>query len=256
MAQFIASPTEFHIQPMQIDTKNRHYNGTDFKPDLLPKASVAPPDAPYSGLLECPCTDRIVKKIEITYATQSSGLCKTNVANASECFEAVGKVESSKITSNQTVNTDEMPSSCSVIHHKNGSVIAYFNEQKSSQTCGGGSDFMGSFTSDPSQTSITINLDATVQNGRATITLSGPNGKWFSVGIGSPHFAMSDKPYTIVVDGTGNVSERKLGDHDPGTLLESSLTVISNSVVDGVRKVVMARYRIISVLIQMCLPLI
>ena len=92
MAQFIESPTEFHILPMQIDTKDRHYNGTDFKPDLPPKASVAPPDAPYSGLLECPCTDRIVKKIEMTYATQSSGLCKTNVANASECFEAVGKV--------------------------------------------------------------------------------------------------------------------------------------------------------------------
>merc|ERR1719167_222303 len=240
-AQFIESPTTFHIQPMQIDTKNRHYNGSDFRADLLPKASAAPPNASYSGLLECPCTDRIVKKIEMTYATQSSGLCKTNVANASECFEAVGKVESSKITSNLTVSTDEMPSCCSVIHHKNGSVIAYFNEGKSSQTCGGGSEFMGSFTSDPSETSITINLDTTVQNGRATITLSGPNGKWFSVGIGSPHFAMLDKPYTIVVDGTGNVSERKLGDHDPGTLLESSLKVTSNSVVDGVRKVVMAR---------------
>ena len=36
-AQLIESPEFFHIQPMQIDTKNRHYNGTDFKPDLLPK---------------------------------------------------------------------------------------------------------------------------------------------------------------------------------------------------------------------------
>merc|ERR1719507_1359051 len=59
-AQFIESPTTFHIQPMQIDTKNRHYNGSDFRADLLPKASAAPADAAYSGLLECPCTDRIV----------------------------------------------------------------------------------------------------------------------------------------------------------------------------------------------------
>ena len=34
---------------------------------------------------------------------------------------------------------------------------------------------------------------------------------------------MSDKPYTIVVDGSGNVSERKLGDHDPGTVIDQSV---------------------------------
>ena len=92
MAQLIDSPTTFHIQPMQIDTKNRHYNGSDFKPDLLPKASAAPPNAPYSGLLECPCTDRIVKKVEVEYATQSQGSCATTVGNATECFLAASKV--------------------------------------------------------------------------------------------------------------------------------------------------------------------
>eukprot|EP00091_Calanus_sinicus_P006606 TRINITY_DN17302_c0_g1_i2.p1 TRINITY_DN17302_c0_g1~~TRINITY_DN17302_c0_g1_i2.p1 ORF type:complete len:147 (-),score=29.71 TRINITY_DN17302_c0_g1_i2:168-608(-) len=134
-----------------------------------------------------------------------------------------------------------MPQSCSVIHHHNGSVIAYYNSHESSMHCGGGQEFTGTFTADPSQTTTTVLLDSTVPDGKATITLSGPNGKWFSVGLGSPHFVMSDKPYTIVVDGTGNVSERKLGDHDPGTVLASSLTVTSNSVKDGVRKVVMTR---------------
>ena len=76
-AQLIESPTTFHIQPMQIDTKNRHYNGSDFRPDILPAASAAPENAVYSGLLECPCTDRIVKKIEHTFSTQISGQCKT-----------------------------------------------------------------------------------------------------------------------------------------------------------------------------------
>ena len=92
MAQLIDSPTTFHIQPMQIDTKNRHYNGSDFKPDLLPKASAAPEGAPYSGLLECPCTDRIVKKVEVEYSTQSQGACATTVASNTECFAAADKV--------------------------------------------------------------------------------------------------------------------------------------------------------------------
>ena len=47
MAQLVDSPTTFHLQPMQIDTKNRHYNGTDFRADILPKASAAPPNASY-----------------------------------------------------------------------------------------------------------------------------------------------------------------------------------------------------------------
>ena len=77
---------------MQIDTKNRHYNGSDFRADLLPKASAAPADAAYSGLLECPCTDRIVKTIEVEYTTQSEGSCATSVVNATECFVAALKV--------------------------------------------------------------------------------------------------------------------------------------------------------------------
>ena len=50
LAQLIESPTTFHLQPMQIDTKNRHYNGSDFRPDLLPAASSAPPNASYRQL--------------------------------------------------------------------------------------------------------------------------------------------------------------------------------------------------------------
>merc|ERR1719348_2302897 len=238
-AQLIESPTTFHIQPMQIDTKNRHYNGSDFRADLLPKASAAPPNASYSGLLECPCTDRIVKKIEVTYTTETTGTCQTAVGNATECFEAAQKVETSTIDKNETVNTSSMPTGCSIIQHQNGSVTSYFNEYDSTMKCGGGHVFQGSFTADPSQTSTLLHLDSS--SNTATITLSGPNGKWFSVGLGSPSFAMKDKPYTIVVDGSGNVSERKLGDHDPGTVIASSLKVTSNSVKDGVREVVMTR---------------
>merc|ERR1719334_3053548 len=208
MAQLIESPTTFHIQPMQIDTKNRHYNGTDFRPDLLPKASAAPPNASYSGLLECPCTDRIVKKIEQIYLTEKSGTCKTPLSNASECFEAASKVTTQGvIASNETVDSQSLPVGCSVVQNASGSAQVYFNQHSGSQiACGGGGhEFQGSFSANSSQTMTSVHLDSSSQ--KATITMSGPNGKWFSVGLGSPTYAMADKPYTIVVDGGGNVSE-------------------------------------------------
>ena len=98
---------------------------------------------------------------------------------------------------------------------------------------------MGEVKVDPSLTGVKLELDT--KGKKATITMSGPDGKYFSVGFNSPNFAMSDKPYTIVVDGTGNVSERKLGDHDPGTVIEQSVSVTSNTVEDGVRTVTMVR---------------
>ena len=138
-AQFIESPTTFHIQPMQIDTKNRHYNGSDFRPDLLPKASGAPADAAYSGLLECPCTDRIVKTIEVEYATQSEGSCATSVVNATECFVAASKVSGAgKVNANSTVTSTSLPSDCSLVKFENGTTIAFFNEASSKASCGGG----------------------------------------------------------------------------------------------------------------------
>ena len=86
-----------------------------------------------------------------------------------------------------------------------------------------------------------VNLDSRESGGLATLTLVGPPDKWFALSLGSPHFDMADKPYTIVVDGKGNVQERKLGDHDPGQVLTASLRVLSNSVMDGQRQVVVSR---------------
>eukprot|EP01045_Picozoa_sp_COSAG04_P034122 COSAG04_NODE_7339_length_1144_cov_23.942880_2_plen_165_part_01 len=82
-AQLLASPTEFVITPMQIDTWNRDKKyGEPFAPGPESTASEAPmegPDAMYSGHLECPCTDRIIKTIKHTYATQSTATCPTAV---------------------------------------------------------------------------------------------------------------------------------------------------------------------------------
>ena len=150
-AQLVESPTTFHIQPMQIDTKNRHYNGTDFKPDLMPAASQAPPDAPYSGLLECPCTDRIQKKVEQTYGTKTFGTCIKTVVNATQCFEAVGQVVNSGVDTNATVSSSSLPKDCSMVVYKNGTTVAFFNEGDSKSECGGGQVGETAFPIDKSQ---------------------------------------------------------------------------------------------------------
>jgi hypothetical protein len=108
--------------------------------------------------------------------------------------------------------------------------------------------------------------------------MAGPTGAWYAVGFNAEE--MKDAPYAIVVDGDGKVSngskcseesrsilvltrlfhslrlephhslhlephhqvsERKLVDHGPGSVLTPSVTVASNTVVDGIRTIVLTR---------------
>lgn len=84
-----------------------------------------------------------------------------------------------------------------------------------------------------------VNLSIAHNGSVATITMVGPDGVWFGVGFDAAE--MADLPYAIIVDGKGSVSERKLASHAPGTQLASSITVVSSSVVDHVRTVVLTR---------------
>ena len=61
--------------------------------------------------------------------------------------------------------------------------------------------FGGEYDGSPALTKASLRLDASVPEGEATITISGPSNAWFAVSFGSPNYAMSDKPWTIVVDG-------------------------------------------------------
>ena len=57
----------------------------------------------------------------------------------------------------------------------------------------------------------------------ATIVLQGPSDVWFGVGFNAS--SMADAPWTLLVDGSGAVSERQLAaPHSPGTLLTPSVT--------------------------------
>jgi hypothetical protein len=80
--------------------------------------------------------------------------------------------------------------------------------------------------------------------GLVNITISGPSNVWFGVGFNAR--AMEDSPYTLVVNSSG-VIEQKIGtcgseaEHCPGTLLNKTIKLLSNTVLDGVRTVVIQR---------------
>ena len=116
---------------MQIDTHNRDYDGPGFKAGPLPKANNAPPGAHYSGLLECPCTDRIKKEWRKQYVTLTQGECNAKIGTAKECFEAGDALFGNERTrrmkvTNQTVKMDtKYPPACSFYNN-----IVTFNEAK------------------------------------------------------------------------------------------------------------------------------
>merc|ERR1719270_585964 len=84
---------------------------------------------------------------------------------------------------------------------------------------------------------LSIEMDWT--KGMSNITLSGPSNVWYGVGLNASK--MGDQPYAIIVDGNGNVSERKLADQGPGSLLKPSVKIISIKESNGIRTVSLSR---------------
>jgi len=237
-AQVVQSPTKVYFQPMQIDTWNRTTDGTSFAPGPVPKASLAPstgPDAIYSGLLECPCTDRITRILEGAYTTQMKDQCKTKIDSSVECFHAsqeeISLPSGTKFTT-QTVSSADLPAGCTVSLNGDKATVT-FNNASSNTNCGG---TQISEISGMQKSLVTMHLTV----GKVVnMTLVGPSDVWFGVGFNAA--AMKDKPYTIVVNGHGDVSEVKLDDHLPGRNISKSITVVSNTEKDGMRTVVLTR---------------
>jgi len=238
----VDSPTEVQMTPMQIDTWNRDKmnistNGpVRFVPGPLPRASLAPPDATYSGLLECPLTTRITKEVESQYTVLNAGKCREGIATAGECFKAAATTLGMDHTFiNQTVRDPNMPSGCLASAEPSdlSLVRVYYNEFNSKAMCSRNVPSVAGSAS--SLVQLKINVNAT----SAIITISGPAAVWFGVGLGALN--MGDAPWTVVVEGNGAVSEWKLGDHVMGTRLETSVQILSQTVTAGVRRVVLQR---------------
>jgi hypothetical protein len=62
------------------------------------------------------------------------------------------------------------------------------------------------------------------------LQLYGPSSNWFGWGFGSSTMVNT---YAIIVDGSGNVTERKLGNHAAGTLLSATVTVLGTCETNG-----------------------
>jgi len=238
-AQLLESPKWFVIEPMQIDTHNRVYNGTGYKPWFWPKniVNTTDPNSMLDPLIECPCSDRISRVVIPNSAILITGTCTDSIVNADDCFKAAEKYVT--VSSENIISDANLPAGCVLspdVFAETFTVL--FNDFASTQTCGFDEDLPG-VTVGKTQSLVTLKVLADPVNNNVTITMSGKDGNWFGVGFNAHE--MCDLPYAIIVNGDGTAYERRLGCHMAGTVLSPSIKVLSSSVVDGVRTVVMTR---------------
>lgn len=243
-ARLIESPRQFQFTPMQIDTWHREkmdisVDSPPFVSGPQPRNSLAVHEgAAYSGLLECPFTTRLSKAWQDSHSVLLNGACEYPVEDAASCFAgAAAAIGQGVLLTNSSGSNASMPAGCSATASAD-KVHVFWNEAPGAADCGSESS-LGTSSIAPLLDSTTLKVrlgDAT-----ATIVMTGNASNWFGVGFGAS--AMKQEPWTVIVDGgaVGAVSERKLADQSPGTLLPKSVTVHSNTVVDGLRTVVLSR---------------
>jgi hypothetical protein len=267
--QVIESPHAFSMTPMQIDTWHRdkmNLTGSPFVPGPVPMkrevgdwpagsdgasrwpaGNLAPLEGAglYAGILECPLTTRIKKTLtgggwNDSFTANIIGnkpgpSCPKPLDTAESCFAAAKKIG---ISADTHVTTSQgrsavLPSGCSV-HVQGAAAQVFFNTNTSSAgSCGAGVDTIAG----AQESLVTLGLAVSSMDG-ATITMSGPSGNWFGVGVGTH---VMPGAYAIVVDGSGQVSEHLLGHHTAGTVLATSIKVLNSTVADGKRTVVVRR---------------
>lgn len=242
--QTIYSPGSFVLSPMQICTNDG--TGRKGAAGMLPgiSRSYAPPDAPYSPLLECPCTTRVKKELS-RVAAAVVGQCPKPLLQGDCYVSAAQTLGYANIRANLTTTNATLPPGCLVQRVEAGGPAfnVVFNMQAQSRTpCQGAApqpdpslNRLAGSTTDLVALAVTVDGAAKL----VTITMSGPAAFWFGVGFNASK--MADLPYTIIVDGNGNVQERKLADHDEGAVLTPSLRVLNSSVSGGLRTVVLQR---------------
>lgn len=85
---------------------------------------------------------------------------------------------------------------------------------------------------------MTVDLTVDVPQNEVTIVFTGTNNFWFGFGFGGTQMF---NRYSVITTGAGGISERKLGNHNSGTTLTSSLTSINTTVSGSIRTVTIKR---------------
>lgn len=250
-AQLIHAPDSFHLAPMQIDTWNRDEPGPKFQPGPLPQSSQIPATAGFSGLLECPCSDRIQREWNMTYSlhTGRSG-CDEPVKTEEECWASAQQVTQASVFRHHAPASDK-PKGCSLVQHSDGGTDVYWNPSTTAASLLESNLHKDKVAFASGQVNITIAIQADSNADDAVVIMMvGPPDVWFGVGFGTSTMCVhgqSDQcpdggPYTILVQGD-HVEERKLGYHAAGTVLEPSTgwKVHRNEIVSGNRTVVITR---------------
>lgn len=185
-AQLIQSPDTFTPVPMQIDTWNRDMTNATFRPGPLPRSSrIRDGIAGYSPLLECPCSDRLVKEWGMTYTIDPASCDGGNMKNATECYDAAISLIPSNNINTVTIHEKSLPAGCQASIDESGSLDVVWNS-----ICHGGDGQTATTLEFAIQqpkpifvgvangvVNVTISMNA--EDNMATITLTGPKDKWF-----------------------------------------------------------------------------
>eukprot|EP00854_Cymbomonas_tetramitiformis_P024993 gene24993-30473_t len=150
-AQLLHSPSQWVVEPMQIDTHNREYDLDDpvgYQPSFLPKRDTnasqhAQLHNGLSPLIECPCSDRITRSLKTTSEIRVQGTCgAAQIMTEAECQAAVAAV--AEVNSTRVVANASLPSGCIMFPDKGAATVAaVLNSAQSAHGCSQG---RGQFT--------------------------------------------------------------------------------------------------------------
>lgn len=237
-----------YLTTARIDTWNRDKMDISgplppkFVPGPLPAASLAPKENPeYSGLLECPMTTRLVKAVDGNYVVQTKGMCGEAIRSFHECFHAaaITMAGGGRSFVNKTMNTIDLPAGCTASTKLDAPLeveVVFNSRTDGTAACAAGT---AAIVGSADVVNSTVSVSVRSFEGTVTITLVGPSSVWFGVGFGAS--SMPEQPWTVIVDGRGAITERKLGNHNAGTILSPSVKLISSTVSGDRRKVIMSR---------------
>lgn len=89
-----------------------------------------------------------------------------------------------------------------------------------------------------STNNMTLDVSINTNTNEVTIEYTGPSNLWYAVGFGGSSMANT---YIILTDGAGNVTERKLGNHNAGSQLSPSLTSSNTNINGSIRTTTVTR---------------